>query len=526
MTQSIAWENTFLGIEFGSTRIKAVLTDETHTPIASGSYRWENRYENGIWTYSDEEIRHGLQGCYQDLSENLWQQYGRRLCSCQAIGISAMMHGYLAFDNSGQLLTPFRTWRNTITKQASEELTSLLNFHIPQRWSIAHLYEDILHDAPYLKQIAYLTTLAGYLHWLLSGEKVLGVGDASGMFPIDATTNSYDSNMVKIFENAASQRGFSQKLSHLLPKVLTAGQPAGVLTKQGALLLDPSGMLEAGIPMCPPEGDAGTGMVATNSVAKRTGNVSAGTSIFAMIVLEKQLERVYPEIDLVTTPAGDPVAMVHCNNCTCEIDAWTDLFSEVLELTGHPMETDQLLTALNRKSLEGDADCGGMIAFNYLSGEHITGMQEGRPLFVRRPDSKFTLANFMRLQLYTSMATLKLGLELLRQEHVQIERMFAHGGLLKTPEATQRYLAAAMESPVSVLTTAGEGGAWGMALLAAYMVCKQPKETLASFLESKVFLGKPVHTCSPIATDIEGFATFLKQYQRALAIEQTAIDAV
>lgn len=514
-----------LGIEFGSTRIKAVLIGEQNNPIAQGTYDWENRYEDGIWTYHLEDIWTGLQTCYQRLAEEVKNRYNIELTKIGAIGFSAMMHGYMAFDREEKLLVPFRTWRNTITEQAAEKLTELFQYHIPQRWSIAHLYQAILNREEHIGQISFLTTLAGYVHWKLTKEKVLGVGEASGMFPIDCFTKNYDKKMIQKFNKVIAEEQLEWKLEEILPKVLVAGESAGVLTEEGARLLDISGKLQAGIPCCPPEGDAGTGMTATNSVAKRTGNVSAGTSVFAMIVLEKELKKVHKEIDLVTTPAGDLVAMVHCNNCTSDLNDWVGLFGEFAACFGVWTDQNQLYATLYQKALEGDADCGGLLAYNYLSGEHITNMKEGRPLFVRLPKSRLNLANFMRVHLFTALGALKTGLDiLLKEEKVEADQIFGHGGFFKTKGVGQRILAAAMNTPVSVLETAGEGGAWGIALLASFMLHKKEKETLDEFLAQQVFYGKTGSQMQPDAADVAGFEQFMKQYQAGLSVEQAAIE--
>lgn len=516
-----------LGIELGSTRIKAVLIDENHAPIASGSHDWENRYENGIWTYSLEDIWKGLQESYQKMAEEVKEKYGVTVTRLAAIGFSAMMHGYMVFDKEEKLLVPFRTWRNTITEEASRKLSEVFDFNIPQRWSIAHLYQAILNDEAHVKDIVFQTTLAGYIHWKLTGEKVLGVGEASGMFPIDTATGNFNMKMIRQFDELTAAKGYGWKLSDILPKVLTAGEAAGTLTEEGAALLDVSGSLEAGIPLCPPEGDAGTGMAATNSVAVRTGNVSAGTSVFAMVVLEKDLKKVHPELDLVTTPSGDAVAMVHCNNCTSDLNAWVGLFKEFAESFGITADTNELFSTLYHKALEGDADCGGLLAYNYFSGEHITGFEEGRPLFVRTPESKFTLANFMRTHLFTSLGALKTGLDLLlKEEEVQVDRIFGHGGLFKTKGVGQKILAAAMDAPVSVMETAGEGGAWGIALLASYMIHKGEQETLADYLAHRVFGGETGVCVEPEQKDVDGFNDFMKRYQAGLAIERAAVGAL
>jgi sugar (pentulose or hexulose) kinase len=518
---------TALGIEFGSTRIKAVLIGEDHAPIASGSHEWENRYENGIWTYSLEDIWSGLQDSYQKLSREVLEKYNTRLKAIGSIGFSAMMHGYMAFDKDENLLVPFRTWRNTMTGQAARELTDLFQFNIPQRWSIAHLYQAILNQEVHVRDIRYLTTLAGYVHWKLTGQKVLGIGEASGMFPIDSSTNKYDTRMIDLFNERLKAENIPWKLQELLPKVLMAGDAAGVLTAEGARLVDPTGQLQAGILLCPPEGDAGTGMVATNSVAERTGNVSAGTSVFAMIVLEKALSKVYPEIDLVTTPTGKPVAMVHSNNCTSDLNAWIDLFHEITQAFGMEVDQSDLFETLYKHALLGDADCGGLLAYNYLSGEHITHLEVGRPLFVRTPESRFNLSNFMRVHLFSALGALKIGLDILfEQERVKIDQVLGHGGFFKTKGVGQKLMAAAMNVPVSVMETAGEGGAWGIALLAAYMSHKSTNEPLEVYLANRVFSGKDGMTLMPDQADVAGFAAFMERYKKGLTIERAAVDGL
>ena len=518
---------TALGIEFGSTRIKAVLIGAGHAPIASGSHEWENRYENGVWTYSLEDVWSGLQASYRDLKNAVQTQYGVSLRTVGAIGFSGMMHGYVAVDKDANLLVPFRTWRNTITGQAAEKLTELFQFNIPQRWSIAHLYQAILNGEPHVREINHLTTLAGYVHWKLTGEQVMGIGEASGMFPIDSTINDYDAGRISQFDELLAAQNMPWRLRDILPRVLVAGEAAGALTAEGAKLLDPSGELQAGIPLCPPEGDAGTGMVATNSVAERTGNVSAGTSVFAMIVLEKALSRLYPEIDMVTTPTGKPVAMVHSNNCTSDLNAWIDLFQEVTGALGVAVSESQLYETLYKTALQGDADGGGLLAYNYVSGEHITHMEEGRPLFVRTPNSRFTLANFMRTHLFASVGALKIGLDILfDKEQVEIDQILGHGGFFKTEEVGQRIMAAAMNVPVSVMETAGEGGAWGIALLAAYMARKSEQEPLEAYLAEKVFAGEKATTLAPDARDVEGFTAFMARYEQGLGIERAAIEGL
>jgi sugar (pentulose or hexulose) kinase len=516
-----------LGVEFGSTRIKAVLIGEDHTPIASGSHEWENRYENGIWTYSLEDVWTGLQDSYRKLSNEFLEKYKTPLQSIGAIGFSAMMHGYMPFDKDGNLLVPFRTWRNTITGQASEQLTDLFQFNIPQRWSIAHLYQAILNKEPHVKDISHLTTLEGYVHWKLTGQKVLGVGEGSGMFPIDSKTNNYDERRIEQFNELLKAENIPWKLQDILPKVLVAGDAAGVLTAEGAKLLDPTGQLQAGVPLCPPEGDAGTGMVATNSVAERTGNVSAGTSVFAMIVLEKALSKLYPEIDMVTTPTGKPVAMVHSNNCTSDLNAWVGLFQEFTHALGVEISQSKLFEMLYQKALTGDADAGGLLAYSYLSGEHITHLEEGRPLLVRTPESHFTLANFMRVNLFSSLGALKIGLDILFvQEKVKIDQILGHGGFFKTKEVGQKMMAAAMNVPVSVMETAGEGGAWGIALLASYMLNKATNEPLEAYLTNKVFAGQNGTTIAPDPEDVVGFAAFMERYKKGLVIERAAVDGL
>lgn len=528
MTAKSVIENgkAMLGIEFGSTRIKAVLIDEEHNPIASGSYEWENQLVDGIWTYSIDTIWKGLQDCYQDMCRDVQETYGVKVTRLAAIGFSAMMHGYMAFGEDDEILVPFRTWRNAITEEASEKLTELFQYNIPQRWSIAHLYQAILNGEEHVKEIRYQTTLAGYIHWMLTGKKVLGVGEASGMFPIDIATGTFDAGMVEKFDALIADKNFPWKLLDIFPEVLTAGEEAGTLTVEGAARLDTSGDLEAGIPLCPPEGDAGTGMVATNSVARRTGNVSAGTSVFSMVVLEKELSKVYPELDLVTTPSGDLVAMVHCNNCTSDLNAWVNIFKEFAESFGMDVDMNQLFGTLYNKALEGDADGGNLLAYNYISGENITGMEEGRPLFVRTPNSKFTLANFMRVNLYTSLGALKMGMDiLLKEENVQVDKLLGHGGLFKTKGVGQQILADAMNTPISVMETAGEGGAWGIAVLAAYMVRKED-ESLFDYLDAHVFAGQEGAKLAPDPAGVKGFDEFIKIYKAGLPIERAAVDSM
>ena len=508
-----------LGIELGSTRIKAVLIDERHMPIAGGDFEWENQLVNGVWTYSMDMVHRGLQACFAALKADVKAKYGVELTTVGALGVSAMMHGYLPFDRDGKQLAEFRTWRNTITGEAAEKLSALFGFNIPQRWSIAHLYQAILNGEEHVKDIAYLTTLAGYIHWMLTGEKLMGVGEASGMFPIDSETLDYDEGMLHKFKTLTGV-----DLRSILPKVLPAGAKAGTLTEAGALFLDPTGAFKPGVPAAPCEGDAGTGMAATNSVRVRTGNVSAGTSDFAMIVTDKKLG-VHREIDMVTTPDGLPVAMVHCNNCTSDINAWVNLFSEFCELMGVEANKGELYTKLFQKALEGEADCGGLLSYNYFSGEGVTDLDEGRPLFARMPNARFTLANFMRTHLLSALATLKIGLDILtRTEQVPIDKLYGHGGFFKTPEVGQRMLSAAVGAPVSVMETAGEGGPYGMALLAGYMLWKGEGETLPDYLDSKVFAGAEATTLMAEEKDTAGFNRFLERYKQALPMERKAAE--
>ncbi len=514
-----------LGIEFGSTRIKAVLIDTDNNPIAQGSFEWENQLVDGLWTYSIDTIWKGLQDCYADLRKNVKAEYDCEIKQLAAIGISAMMHGYMAFGKDENILVPFRTWRNTNTAKAAAELSELFHFNIPLRWSISHVYQAILNGEDHINKIDFLTTLAGYIHWQLTGKKVLGVGDASGMLPIDSNTNNYDAEMVAKFDKLIEPKNLGWKILDILPEVLNAGEDAGVLTEEGAKKLDPSGTLQAGTPLCPPEGDAGTGMVATNAVRQRTGNVSAGTSSFSMIVLEKALSQPYEVIDMVTTPDGSPVAMVHCNNCTSDLNAWVGLFKQYQELLGVPVDMNEVFGKLYNHALEGDADCGGLIAYNYISGEPVTGLAEGRSMFVRSANDHFNLANFMRANLYASVAVLKIGNDVLfKDEKVQVDRITGHGGLFKTKGVGQRILAAAINSPISVMETAGEGGAWGIALLAGYLVNNEEKLSLADYLDKKVFAGNTGVEIAPTAEDVAGFDKYIETYKAGLAIEKAAVE--
>ena len=516
---------TALGIEFGSTRIKSVLVDLNGSPLASGSFDWENSYKNGVCTYSLDEVFEGLRASFAALKKSVYDKFGVKLETVGSMGISGMMHGYLAFDKDGAQLAEFRTWRNTITAEAAEKLSALFDFNIPQRWSIAHLYQAILNGEEHVGRVDFIATLAAYVHYRLTGERVIGVGEASGMFPIDSSINDYDVAMLDKFDGCVADKGFPWRLRDILPRVLVAGERAGTLTAEGAAMLDPTGEFRPGVPMCPPEGDAGTGMVATNSVAVRTGNVSAGTSIFLMVVLEKTLSKLYPEIDMVTTPSGKPVAMVHCNNCSGEIDAWAGLFTSMCSALGMDISIYKVLDKMFESALSGDKDCGGLVAFNYLSGEVITGLDSGKPLFLRGPESKFNLPNFARAQLCSAAATLSIGMEILAGEHVKIDKLLGHGGYFKAPLAGQKIMAAALEAPVSVMKTAGEGGPWGIALLASYMQNKAEGETLEAFLESRVFSNEDAFEVKPDPEDIAGFKKFLDNYKKSLPVEKAAVEA-
>ena len=516
--------SSVLGFEFGSTRIKAVLIGPDSKPLASGSYTWENKLVDGIWTYDMNEVWKGAAGCLADLKENVKNKYGIQLTRFAAGGFSGMMHGYLALDKNGRLLTPFRTWRNNITEQASNELTKLFNFQIPQRWSIAHLYQAILNGEKHVENIDFITTLAGYIHYKLTDERVLGIGEASGMFPVDTKTGDYDSVMVDRFDRLAAEKGYPWKLRAILPDILSAGKNAGYLSKEKADLLDPSGDLDGGIPFCPPEGDAGTGMIATNSIRERTGNVSAGTSVFAMIVLEKKLSAVHPEIDLVLTPDGKPVGMAHSNNCTSDLDAWISLLGQAAKALGLDADADDLYGKLLPLALKGDKDAGGMLSYGYVSGEHITGFHEGRPLFVRRPETELRLENFLRSHLFGSLCALRTGLDILiKREGVVVDEIRGHGGFFKTPEVGQRIMAAATRVPVSLIDTAGEGGAWGMALLAAFMVRSGEKNNLAGYLDA-VFEQSIGTALQPDPADVEGFDRYYERHHHGLAIEREAVN--
>ncbi|MCD7797131.1 MAG: ATPase [Clostridiales bacterium] len=512
-----------LGIEFGSTRIKAVLVDEQCNPIASGSHNWENRLENGIWTYHMQDVFLGLQDAYNKLNADVESKFGAKIKCLASIGISAMMHGYMPFDDNWNQLAEFRTWRNTITAEAASKLTKEFNFNIPQRWSIAHLYQAILNGEEHIKDIAHITTLAGYVHFCLSGKNVLGVGEASGMFPIDSALNSYNEEMLDKFSSLDDVKKYDWDIRSILPQVLTAGGNAGNLTEKGASLLDTSGNLQPGAVMCPPEGDAGTGMTATNSVAQRTGNISAGTSVFSMVVLENQLSQVYEEIDMVTTPTGKPVAMVHCNNCCTDLDYWVNIFAQYSKLCNNDISKPQIYDMLYNCALDANKDCGGIVSYNYFSGEPVTKMPAGRPLFARTENCSFTLSNFFRSLIYSALATLSIGMEILEKENVRIDRLTGHGGLYKTPYVGQKLTAAAMNTPVAVLDTAAEGGAWGVAVLARYAV-DNSRETLEEYLDKKVFTGLKTTVVEPDAQDVDGFKKYMKIYKSGLSVEKSAVE--
>jgi len=517
----------FLGIELGSTRIKAVVINETGKPLASGGFDWENKLEDGIWTYSLDDVWTGLQQSYKELAADYNGKYGTPIPDLSGIGISAMMHGYLVLDKNNNQLAEFRTWRNTITEKSAETLTKLFNFSIPQRWSIAHLHHAVTGKETHVSEIGHLTTLAGYVHYKLTGEKVVGVGEASGMMPIDSDIKSYDKNMAEKFDGLLAEYNLPWRVLDILPRVLYAGEIAGTLTPDGAKLLDPIGGLKPGVPLCPPEGDAGTGMVATNSIKPNTGNISAGTSVFALLVLEKSLQKLHPEIDMVTTPAGNPVTLVHCNNCTADLDAWVNLFGSVMTKMGAENDKTKLYGTLYNAALGGDSDCGGLVSVNYLSGEHITGFHEGRPLFIRTPDSRFTVENFMRSLLFSSMASLRIGMNILTEEEgVKVSKLLGHGGLFKTPVVGQKLMAGALNIPMAVMESAGEGGAWGIALLSAYTVCKENGETLESFLDNKIFADSEVSIINPDPADVKGFEEYLIRYRKALQAEKTAVEVL
>lgn len=516
---------TALGIELGSTRIKAVLIDQNFKPIASGSHEWENQFIDNIWTYDLEAVWSGIQDAYQGLAKEFEGKYNEKLTQVGSIGFSAMMHGYLPFDKDGNQLVPFRTWRNTTTEESSEKLSDLFQFNIPQRWSISHLYQAILNEEKHVKDIDFLTTLAGYVHWKLTGEEVLGVGEAAGMFPIDSEQVDYNSHMIGQFNELIEENSFDWQLVDILPEVKVAGQNGGYLTGEGAKLLDPTGTLEAGIPLAPPEGDAGTGMVATNSVSVHTGNVSAGTSIFSMVVLEEELSDYYVELDMVTTPTGEPVAMVHCNNFTSDINDWVGLFKEVMTLMGVEVDDNELFNRLYKESLNADSDVGKMVGVNYYSGEPITGFEKGRPLLVRMPDSKLNVSNFMRSQIYSALATLKIGMDILtEEENVQVDYILGHGGFFRTEKVGQQIMADTLDIPVSVMDTAGEGGPWGMSILASYTVSKKENQSLVDYLEDEVFANQEALVLEPKEFGVISFTEYMKRYKQVLNVERTAVD--
>ena len=530
IAEKIRGGRTALGIEFGSTRIKAVLIDDTYRTIASGDYQWASHLEDGLWSYSKEEIWKGLQSAYASMADDVYNAYGERLTFIGHIGFSAMMHGYLAFDKAGELLVPFRTWQNTNTSEAHEKLSELFQYNIPERWSVAHLYQAVLNKEEHVGKVDYITTLAGYVHWKLTGKKVLGVGDASGMFPIDPTTKTYEAEFLKQFDALDEIAEQPWKIEDLLPTPLVAGTSAGELTAEGAKLLDPSGALQPGIVLAPPEGDAGTGMVATNSVRVRTGNVSAGTSIFAMVVLEHKLKALHPEVDLVTTPAGDLAGMSHANNFTSDLNAWVGLFGQFAAASGYPLDPGSLYGTLFRAAIADDVDsnCGGLINYPFRSGEFLAGLSEGRPLFVRGPEANMSLGNFMRAQLFSAFSPVKIGMDVMtKDEGVAVDSLVGHGGIFTTPKVAQKILAAAFNTPIKVMSTAAEGGAWGMAVLADYLWhTNEDKSNLADYLDGRVFAGASSTTESPDSDDVAGFEEFFERFRKGLSIEQAAINAV
>ena len=519
---------TSLGIEFGSTRIKAVLIDFKGKILATGFYDWRNSFVDGIWTYSIDEIHAGLRGCYSSLRKSVQDKYGVNPDTYGAIGVSAMMHGIMAFDKKGKILTHFQTWRNSNTQVAADKLSELFQFNIPLRWTVSHLYQFAMDDEQFMRRIDYVTVLSSYIHWKLTGERVVGIGDASGIFPINSHDMDYDTKMMMKFECLLAKKQYPWELKQILPKVLKAGEYAGKLTVEGAAFLDESGTLKAGIPFCPPEGDAGTGMVATNSVTVGTGNVSAGTSTFAMIVLEKPLSKVYKEIDMVATPMGYPVAMSHANNGTSDINAWMELFGEYSELMGISIDKERIFEKLFTNSLKGDPDCGNMLSYGYYSGEGIIGLQEGRPIFIRKPESRFTLANFVRTHLYSSLCAVKIGIDILmKDENVEVKQLTGHGGFFKTPGVGQRYLAAAVDTPVLVRDTADEGGAWGIALLAAYLICSNNRQiSLADYLRDEVFSGRQGTLVEPNEEEVKGFEKYMENYRGAISVEEEAVEYI
>ena len=527
IAEKIRAGKTSLGIEFGSTRIKAVLIDDTYRTIASGDYGWASHLEHGLWSYTVEEIWKGLQTAYAEMAGDVEAAYGEKLTHIGHIGFSAMMHGYLAFDENGELLVPFRTWQNTNTHEAHEKLSELFQYNIPERWSIAHLYQCVLDNEEHVSKVAFFTTLAGYVHWKLTGRKVLGVGDASGMFPIDPTTHTWEAEFIRQFNELPEVAAQPWKIEDLLPEPLVAGTPAGELTEEGAKLLDPTGTLQPGITLAPPEGDAGTGMMATNSVRKRTGNVSAGTSIFATVVLEGKLKALHPEVDLVTTPAGDLAGMSHANNFTSDLNAWVGLFGQFAEALGHPVDAGTLYGTLFRAAIADDVDanCGGLLNYPFRSGEFLAGLPEGRPLFARKPEARMSLGNFMRAQLFGAFSPVKIGMDVMtKDEHVQVDSLVGHGGIFTTPKVAQKILAAAFDTPIKVMATAAEGGAWGMAVLGDYLW--HADEDLADYLDNRVFADAESVTETPDEKDVEGFEDFFARFRAGLPIEHAAIAAI
>lgn len=527
IAEKIRAGKTSLGIEFGSTRIKAVLIDDTYRTIASGDYGWASHLEHGLWSYTVEEIWKGLQTAFAEMAGDVEAAYGEKLTHIGHIGFSAMMHGYLAFDEAGELLVPFRTWQNTNTHEAHEKLSELFQYNIPERWSIAHLYQCVLDNEEHVSKVAFFTTLAGYVHWKLTGRKVLGVGDASGMFPIDPTTHTWEAEFIRQFNELPEVAAQPWKIEDLLPEPLVAGTPAGELTEEGAKLLDPTGTLQAGITLAPPEGDAGTGMMATNSVRKRTGNVSAGTSIFATVVLEGKLKALHPEVDLVTTPAGDLAGMSHANNFTSDLNAWVGLFGQFAEALGHPVDAGTLYGTLFRAAIADDVDanCGGLLNYPFRSGEFLAGLPEGRPLFARKPEARMSLGNFMRAQLFGAFSPVKIGMDVMtKDEHVQVDSLVGHGGIFTTPKVAQKILAAAFDTPIKVMATAAEGGAWGMAVLGDYLW--HADEDLADYLDNRVFADAESVTETPDEKDVEGFEDFFARFRAGLPIEHAAIAAI
>lgn len=520
LNMNLSSEDISIGIELGSTRIKTIAIDKNLNTVATGSFEWENQFINGYWTYSINDIWIGLQKSYEDMTQNLKQQYNLTLTKVNAIGISGMMHGYLAFDKNEDLLVPFRTWRNGNTSEAAAILSEKFQFNIPERWSIAHIFQGVLDNERHVRQVEYITTLAGYVHWYLTGEKVLGIGDASGMFPIDINQKNYRPDLINVTNQLFQEHGFNKPIEKILPKVSVSGESGGCLTKEGAKLLDASNKLESGCIMCPPEGDAGTGMVATNTVATNTGNVSAGTSAFSMVVLSQELKDKYPEIDIVTTPNGNEVAMIHTNNCTSDINDWMNLFSEVLKVMGVDFSSDELYGQIFRSSLNSDDNIGGLLSYNYVSGENITNVEQGYPLFVREPNYNFNLANFMKMHLYSAFSTLKIGMDMLKKnESIELEKLIAHGGIFKTKGVAQQVLSSALDNDITVMNTASEGGAWGIAIL-SYFTSLETMQTLEQFLNEVVFVNIEEETLSPVKQEVDHFNNYVEKMKLGLPIER------